>query len=147
MIDATIVVTFFLSYKVLKKYAVGGIDRPTEKAWSHLQIAIMFGHFAFILGQHFLLSTDASLILSKGTVLVLVLGALLISDLQDVVKSKMPIYLYGAILIEYMLWAALGLIALMSGRFSDGVLFFVACVSRLAEILQQYNDVLERKKN
>ena len=86
------------------------------------------------------------MILSKGTVLVLVLRALLISDLQDVVKSKMPIYLYGAILIEYMHWAALGLIALMSGRFSDGVLFFVACVSRLAEILQQYNDVLERKK-
>lgn len=145
MIDATIVVTFFLSYKVLKKYMVGGIDSVTQDTWSHLQLAILFGHIAFIFGQHFLLASDEALILSKETVLVLVFGALLISDVQDFVKNKIPLYLYGAILIEYILWAALGLVALMSGRFGLGILFFVACVSRLAEIMQQYNNVTEQK--
>jgi|TARA_B110000285_G_C15094888_1_gene601336 hypothetical protein len=136
MTDATIVITFFLAYKLIKKNIS---NDPTKGSWSHLEIAILLGHIAFILGQYFLLASDGSLILTKSEILVQVLAALIASDIQDIFVTKRPSYFYSAVLLEYILWSSLGLTAVLSGKFIIGATLFVACISRIAEIINHYS--------
>lgn len=147
MVDATWVVTFFLTYKACKKYGVDGIDRPSSNnTWSHFQVAIVVGHALFILGQYFLLSAGANLVLETSSVLILVLLAILISDVQDIVYRKRPIWLYGCVLLEYILWSSLALVAFLSGRFGEGALLFVASLSRIADLFHLYNETIALKE-
>jgi hypothetical protein len=147
MVEASLVVTFLLTYRVLKKYGVSGMDRPVGKSWSHLDIFIVVGHFLYILGQYFLLASGPSLILGEGILLSFVLAALLVSDIQDVIYRKQPLWLYSFVLLEYILWSVLGLVAFLSGRFGEGTLFFVACLSRVADVLHLYNLTLLQKQS
>ena len=146
MASVSDIITFFLAYKILKKYAVSGMDRPKENSWTHLQIAVLIGNIAFILGQYFLLTTTSSLILSETALLTLIMGALLISDIQDILYRKKPIWLYGAIFIEYIIWSIIGLVAFLSGQFVEGSLFLFACFSRIADLLHLFNVTVAEKE-
>ena len=140
------VVTFLLVYKAVKKYGVGGMDRPVGKNWTHLQIFIVLGQLLYILAQYFLLTAGVPLLLSDGLLLMFVLFGLLVSDIQDILYRKRPLWMYGAVLIEYILWSVLGLVAFLSGRFGEGTLFLFACLSRVADLLHLYNLTVHEKQ-
>lgn len=145
MVDATIILTFFLTYKAFKKYGVNGMDRPVNNTWSHMEMFIFIGHIMFILGQHFLLTKNAPLILSTDLVLVLSLSSLIFSDIQDVIFRKKPLWLYSAIMAEYLLWSIIGLVAFMSAQFGEGTLLFIACLSRLADLKNLFDLTVNEK--
>jgi len=135
MVDATVILTFFLGYKTVKKYALRGLERPKLEAWTHLQVFVALGHVCFVLGQHFLLTAHQELILSKDVVFCLVAACLVVSDIQDALYRKRPLWLYPTILFEYTLWSTIGLIAFLSARNGEGILLFIGCFSRIADLL------------
>lgn len=135
MVDATLVLTFFLAYKAFKKYTLRGLERPQLEKWTHLQVFVALGHICFVLGQHFLLTANQNLILGKDTVFGLVLACLVVSDIQDALYRKKPLWLYPAILLEYTLWSTVGLVAFLSARNGEGILLFVGSLSRIVDLL------------
>ena len=133
------ILTVINAYKATKRVVVSGSDRPpTTDANLHISILIALGHAMFILGLYFLLSSGAPLILAGDLVFALALTATLVNDVQDVVYRKRPLYLYLVIVAEFILWATLTLVALMSARFGEGVFLFLAAVSRIADLFLYY---------
>lgn len=145
MVEATYVITGLLAYRVIKKNGVGGMDRPVQKEWSHLHAIIIIGQIFFVLGQHFLLTTPSTLLIPDWAILILVILSLLLSDAQDVVFKKRPLWLYTFILLEYIAWSTLSLIAFISGQFAAGTLLLLSCFSKVADFLHLYKLTIASK--
>ena len=133
------ILTIVNAYKATKSVLYSGSDRPpSSTANLHLVFIIAMGHFLFIIGLYFLLSSGAPLIVSSDLLFALAIAATLVNDIQDLVYKKRPLLLYLVIVAEFVLWATLTLIALMSARLGEGVLLFMACISRIADLFLYY---------
>ena len=133
------ILTIINAYKAVKKVTFSGSDRPpSSTANLHISIVIAFGHGLFILGLYFLLTINAPLILPSDLLFVLAVTATIVNDIQDVVFRRKPLYLYLVIVAEFILWATLTITALMSARFGEGCLLFLATVSRIADLFLFY---------
>jgi hypothetical protein len=143
------ILTVINAYKATKRVIYNGSDRPPfTTANLHLTILIAMGHFLFIIGLYFLLSAGAEsiYIISLDALFVLALTATIVNDIQDLVFKKKPLFLYLVIVAEFILWATLTIIALMSARLGEGVLLFLAAVSRIADLFLYYVATIESKR-
>lgn len=142
------ILTILAAYKATKSVLYSGSDRPpSSTANLHLVIIIAIGHFLFIIGQYFLLSSGAAFIVSLDVLFALAIIATIVNDIQDYVYKKKPLVLYLVIVAEFMLWASLTLIALMSARLGEGVLLFLACISRIADLFLYYIATIDGKRD
>lgn len=141
------ILTVINAYKATKRVIYNGSDRPPfTTANLHLTILIAMGHFLFIIGLYFLLSADSIYIISLDALFVLALTATIVNDIQDLVFKKKPLWLYLVIVAEFILWATLTIIALMSARLGEGVLLFLAAVSRIADLFLYYVATIDSKR-
>jgi len=146
MLNSAYILTILLSYATLKKYGAEGIEASRNTEWTHLHLFIAFGYVLFILGQNFLLLSDAPLILNVDYVIFFILVSHFMSDIQPIVAKKRPLWLYSFILLEYILWSTIGLIAFLSARNGEGTLFLLACFSRLADLFLVYTVNAKKKE-
>jgi CDP-diglyceride synthetase len=136
------VLTSLLAYNLSKKTSTQMVNRPGS---IHLKAFIALGQGFYILGQYFLLTSGANLIVGIGWLISLVVLGFVVSDIQDYVARKNRHWLYLAIMSEFVLWALLTLIALMSARYGEGALLFLACFSRVADLFLLYIELAEKE--
>ena len=140
MIGAAIVLVSLNSYKAVKRH-LAVFDRPKVKQSTdklYLRIFVVVGHLLFLLGQYFLLTAPTSLIVSNDYLIALSLLAFILGDIQDVVFQYHPNWLYYFDLGEFLVWANFTLVSLMSARWGEGALLFIASFSRLGDIFLLY---------
>ena len=143
-----LILTVIGAYKETKKIIYNGSDRPPATVANlHLVIVIAMGHFLYIIGQYFLLSSDGPFIVSLDVLFVIALLSTIVNDVQDLVYKKKPLLLYLVIVAEFILWATLTLVALMSARLGEGILLFMSCISRIADLFLYYIATIDAKRD
>jgi len=140
--DTPTILLLVIAYKAAKRSSVGGIDRPVDtktKTQFHPRVLIAIGQVCYLFALLLLLNGATTLFVPSWVFHVLVIGGFIVADVQDIIYRRFTPWLYTAILTEFVIWAAIGLLALMSAYFVEGVLFFVAAVSKIVDLFSVYN--------